>query len=100
MMAANFPGHTHATHMGVNTRWLALVVTLVTSPSSRFHCSSNVHARLQARTSLLASSLAEANKDSPSSRCTIRSPTAEPYSAGRSSRSGDRKPIVKEAALH
>ncbi|EOU9530349.1 putative bifunctional diguanylate cyclase/phosphodiesterase [Cronobacter dublinensis] len=64
MLAANFPGHTHATHMGVNTRWLALVVTLVTLAILGITLLvSMFDARLQARTSLLASSLAEANKE-------------------------------------
>ncbi|MEB8478918.1 bifunctional diguanylate cyclase/phosphodiesterase [Cronobacter malonaticus] len=64
MMAANFPSHTHATHMGVNTRWLALVVTLVTLAILGISLLvSMFDARLQARTSLLASSLAEANKE-------------------------------------
>ncbi|EOC1314207.1 putative bifunctional diguanylate cyclase/phosphodiesterase [Cronobacter turicensis] len=64
MLAANFPGHTHATHMGVNTRWLALVVTLVTLAILGISLLvSMFDARLQARTSLLASSLAEANKE-------------------------------------
>ncbi|EGL71337.1 hypothetical protein CSE899_18389, partial [Cronobacter sakazakii E899] len=56
--------HTHATHMGVNTRWLALVVTLVTLAILGISLLvSMFDARLQARTSLLASSLAEANKE-------------------------------------
>ena len=64
MMAAHFPYDTHATHMGVNTRWLAVLVIVVTLFILGITLLvSMLDARLQARTSLLASSLAEANRE-------------------------------------
>jgi diguanylate cyclase (GGDEF)-like protein len=64
MAAANFPMHSHATHMGVNSNWLAVVVTVVTLAILGITLLvSMLDARLQARTSILAHSLAEANRE-------------------------------------
>ncbi|NIF21291.1 putative bifunctional diguanylate cyclase/phosphodiesterase [Candidatus Pantoea multigeneris] len=64
MMAADFPMSSHATHAGVNGNWLALLVTVVTlSVLSITLLVSMLDARMQARTSLLARSLAEANRE-------------------------------------
>ena len=64
MAAASFPSHSHATHMGVNGNWLALLVTVVTIAILGITLLvSMLDARLQARTSLLARSLAEANRE-------------------------------------
>lgn len=62
MAAANFPMGSHATEMGVNSNWLAILVVVVTlSILGITLVVSTLDARLQARTSVLASSLAEAN---------------------------------------
>ncbi|QTO54725.1 EAL domain-containing protein [Duffyella gerundensis] len=64
MAAASFPSHSHSTHMGVNGNWLALLVTVVTIAILGITLLvSMLDARLQARTSLLARSLAEANRE-------------------------------------
>ncbi len=64
MAAADFPMHSHATHMGVNSNWLAVVVTVVTLAILGITLLvSMLDARLQARTSILAHSLAEANRE-------------------------------------
>lgn len=64
MAAASFPMDSHATHMGVNSNWLAVLVVVVTlSILGITLLISMLDARLQARTSLLATSLAEANRE-------------------------------------
>lgn len=64
MLAAHFPHGSHATESGVNSNWLALLVTVVTlSILGITLLVSLFDARLQMRTSLLASSLAEANRE-------------------------------------
>jgi len=64
MAAANFPMNSHATGQGVNSQWLAVVVTVVTlSILGIALVVSTLDARLQSRTSVLASSLAEANRE-------------------------------------
>ncbi|MDZ7277313.1 EAL domain-containing protein [Pantoea eucrina] len=64
MAAASFPLHSHATHMGVNSSWLAILVTVVTLAILGITLLvSMLDARMQARTSLLARSLAEANRE-------------------------------------
>ena len=64
MAAASFPMGSHATQMGVNSSWLAMLVVVVTlSILGITLVVSTLDARLQARTSVLASSLAEANRE-------------------------------------
>ncbi len=64
MMAAEFPMHSHSTQDGVNSNWLAILVTVVTIAILGITLLvSMLDARLQARTSILASSLAEANRE-------------------------------------
>lgn len=64
MAAASFPMSSHATEMGVNSNWLAVVVVVVTlSILGITLVVSTLDARLQARTSVLASSLADANRE-------------------------------------
>jgi diguanylate cyclase len=64
MVAADFPMQSHATHMGVNSNWLAMLVTVVTlSILGITLLVSMLDARMQARTSILARSLAEANRE-------------------------------------
>ncbi|MFU9135446.1 putative bifunctional diguanylate cyclase/phosphodiesterase [Erwinia tasmaniensis] len=64
MAAANFPMISQATGQGVNSQWLAVVVTVVTlSILGIALVISTLDARLQSRTSVLASSLAEANRE-------------------------------------
>lgn len=64
MAAASFPMHSHATEMGVNSNWLAVLVVVVTlSILGITLVVSTLDARLQARTSVLASSLADANRE-------------------------------------
>ncbi|MHB2092741.1 putative bifunctional diguanylate cyclase/phosphodiesterase [Pantoea dispersa] len=64
MAAANFPMHSHATHHGVNSDWLAMLVTVVTLAILGITLLvSMLDARMQARTSILARSLAEANRE-------------------------------------
>ncbi|WP_313683111.1 bifunctional diguanylate cyclase/phosphodiesterase [Pantoea sp.] len=64
MAAADFPMQSHATHMGVNSNWLAMLVTVVTlSILGITLLVSMLDARMQARTSILARSLAEANRE-------------------------------------
>lgn len=64
MAAASFPAGSHATHAGVNSNWLAILVMVVTlSILGITLLVSMLDARLQARTSVLASSLAEANRE-------------------------------------
>ncbi|TPV38443.1 EAL domain-containing protein [Pantoea deleyi] len=64
MVAAEFPVHSHPIGQGVNSDWLAILVTVVTlSILGITLLVSMLDARLQARTSLLASSLAEANRE-------------------------------------
>lgn len=64
MMAAKFPLHGHPTHEGVNSNWLAILVTVVTIAILGITLLvSMLDARMQARTSILASSLAEANRE-------------------------------------
>ncbi|WP_455817436.1 putative bifunctional diguanylate cyclase/phosphodiesterase [Pseudomonas cerasi] len=64
MAAASFPMHSHATHLGVNSNWLAILVVVVTLAILGITLLvSMLDARLQARTSVLASSLAEANRE-------------------------------------
>lgn len=64
MLAANFPLQSHATHMGVNNDWLAMLVTVVTLAILGITLLvSMLDARMQARTSILAHSLAEANRE-------------------------------------
>ncbi|EHM49614.1 putative bifunctional diguanylate cyclase/phosphodiesterase [Yokenella regensburgei] len=64
MMAAQFPPHMAMHHDGVNSSWLAILVSVITLFILGITLLvSLLDARLQARTSLLASSLAEANKE-------------------------------------
>ncbi len=66
MAAANFPHNTHsmAAFSGVNNNWLALLVIVVTLAVLAITLIISVlDARLQARTSVLASSLAQANRE-------------------------------------
>lgn len=64
MAAASFPAMGHASEMGVNSNWLAVLVVVVTlSILGITLIVSTLDARLQARTSVLASSLAEANRE-------------------------------------
>ena len=64
MAAAGFPTSSHAMHQGVNSNWLAILVAVVTvSILGITLLVSMLDARLQARTSMLASSLAEANRE-------------------------------------
>ncbi|ORM69060.1 putative bifunctional diguanylate cyclase/phosphodiesterase [Pantoea rwandensis] len=64
MAAADFPMMSHATHMGVNSNWLAILVTVVTLAILGITLLvSMLDARMQARTSILARSLAEANRE-------------------------------------
>ncbi|MGE9550286.1 EAL domain-containing protein [Erwinia amylovora] len=64
MAAASFPLDSHATEMGVNSNWLAVLVVVVTlSILGITLVVSTLDARLQARTSVLALSLAEANRE-------------------------------------
>lgn len=64
MAAASFPMSSHATQMGVNGNWLAILVTVVTLAILGITLLvSMLDARMQARTSLLARSLAEANRE-------------------------------------
>ncbi|MFK8259624.1 putative bifunctional diguanylate cyclase/phosphodiesterase [Erwinia sp. AnSW2-5] len=64
MAAASFPMDSHATHLGVNSNWLAILVVVVTLAILGITLLvSMLDARLQARTSVLASSLAEANRE-------------------------------------
>lgn len=66
MAAANFPDDSHsmAAHSGVNNNWLALLVIIVTLAVLAITLIISVlDARLQARTSILASSLAQANRE-------------------------------------
>ena len=64
MAAASFPMNSHATHLGVNSNWLAILVVVVTLAILGITLLvSMLDARLQARTSVLASSLAEANRE-------------------------------------
>lgn len=72
MMAAEFPAGSHSMDAGVNSNWLAMVVTVVTLAILGITLLvSMLDARMQARTSILASSLAEANRELASWRCTI-----------------------------
>lgn len=64
MAAASFPAMSHASEMGVNSNWLAVLAVVVTlSILGITLIVSTLDARLQARTSVLASSLAEANRE-------------------------------------
>lgn len=64
MVAANFPAHGHMMHHGVDSDWLAILVAVVSlSILGITLLVSMLDARLQARTSMLASSLAEANRE-------------------------------------
>lgn len=66
MAAANFPhdSHSMAAYSGVNNNWLALLVIVVTLAVLAITLIISVlDARLQARTSILASSLAQANRE-------------------------------------
>ncbi|MDF2778291.1 MAG: hypothetical protein K0S90_1814 [Enterobacteriaceae bacterium] len=64
MMAAQFPMQHSIMHHGVDGNWLALLVSVVAlSILGITLVVSMLDARLQARTSLLASSLAEANRE-------------------------------------
>ena len=64
MAAASFSMDSHATHLGVNSNWLAILVVVVTLAILGITLLvSMLDARLQARTSVLASSLAEANRE-------------------------------------
>ncbi|MFS2221071.1 EAL domain-containing protein [Pantoea sp. B65] len=64
MAAASFPLASHPTHSGVNSNWLAILVMVVTLAILGITLLvSMLDARLQARTSVLASSLAEANRE-------------------------------------
>lgn len=66
MEAANFPHNSHsmAAYSGVNNNWLALLVIVVTLAVLAITLIISVlDARLQARTSILASSLAQANRE-------------------------------------
>ena len=64
MAAASFPAHSHAGTMGVNSNWLAILVTVVTLAILGITLLvSMLDARMQARTAILARSLAEANRE-------------------------------------
>ncbi|MEQ4530551.1 MAG: EAL domain-containing protein [Mixta sp.] len=64
MAAASFPASGHVMHNGVNSDWLAILVAVVSlSILGITLLVSMLDARLQARTSMLASSLAEANRE-------------------------------------
>ncbi len=64
MKAAQFPVSTMAHHEGINGSWLAVLVSVVALAILGITLLvSMLDARLQARTSLLASSLAEANRE-------------------------------------
>ncbi|WP_312109439.1 putative bifunctional diguanylate cyclase/phosphodiesterase [Pantoea septica] len=64
MAAASFPAHSHAGTMGVNSKWLAILVTVVTLAILGITLLvSMLDARMQARTAILARSLAEANRE-------------------------------------
>lgn len=64
MKAAQFPIQAHMHHQGVNGSWLAVLVSVVAlSILGITLLVSMFDARLQARTALLASSLAEANRE-------------------------------------
>lgn len=64
MMAAKFPDQEPMSHHGVNGNWLAVLVSVVAfSILGITLLVSMLDARLQARTSQLASSLAEANRE-------------------------------------
>ncbi|WP_333853523.1 putative bifunctional diguanylate cyclase/phosphodiesterase [Leclercia sp.] len=64
MKAAQFPMQAHMHHQGVNGSWLAVLVSVVAlSILGITLLVSMFDARLQARTALLASSLAEANRE-------------------------------------
>ena len=64
MKAAQFPMSTMAHHDGINGSWLAVLVSVVALAILGITLLvSMLDARLQARTSLLASSLAEANRE-------------------------------------
>lgn len=64
MYAANFTMGMHASHAGVNANWLAVVVIVVTLAVLAIALIVSVlDSRLQARTSLLAHSLARANNE-------------------------------------
>lgn len=64
MAAASFPTQGHMMHHGVDSDWLAILVAVVTlSILGITLLVSMLDARLQARTSMLASSLAEANRE-------------------------------------
>ncbi|RAU31799.1 MULTISPECIES: bifunctional diguanylate cyclase/phosphodiesterase [unclassified Pantoea] len=64
MAAAGFPASSHVTHHGVNSDWLAMIVTVVTLAILGITLLvSMLDARMQARTSILARSLAEANRE-------------------------------------
>jgi diguanylate cyclase (GGDEF)-like protein len=64
MAAASFPASGHVMHKGVNSDWLAILVAVVSlSILGITLLVSMLDARLQARTSILASSLAEANRE-------------------------------------
>jgi len=64
MMAAQFPVQMHMHHQGIHGSWLAMLVSVVALAILGITLLvSMFDARLQARTSLLASSLAEANRE-------------------------------------
>jgi diguanylate cyclase (GGDEF)-like protein len=64
MAAANFPHGSHTMHAGVNTNWLAIVVIIITLAVLAITLTVSVlDARLQARTSVLANSLEQANRE-------------------------------------
>lgn len=64
MAAASFPAHSHSMQMGVNSNWLAILVTVVTLAILGITLLvSMLDARMQARTAILARSLAEANRE-------------------------------------
>ena len=64
MKAAQFPATTQMHHHGINGSWLAILVSVVAlSILAITLLVSMLDARLQARTTLLASSLAEANRE-------------------------------------
>ena len=64
MMAANFSTHMHVLHEGMNGNWLAVLVSAMALAILAITLIvSMLDARLQARTSLLATSLAQANRE-------------------------------------
>lgn len=64
MMAAHFSAHTHTLNQGMNGNWLAVLVSVMALAILAITLIvSMLDARLQARTSLLASSLAQANRE-------------------------------------